>query len=256
MYAQTNLQLLNQLRREGYSEVDLRLIRNAYELSTRLYAAYFTGSGRTQIAHVVGTASILSSAHAPTEVVAASLLHNVYENGDFGSPRQGITAAKRKEVSQVVGAEVEKYVYRFRELRMKSKIAFSLLSGTEMLDDLSRHALVIELAERLEHWLNYEGRGYMTRNGRLMIQAANELGFAALAGKIQEALEKTNRDQRLEDLIHRARGLQSDFLVPPSYRRRLWIGALSGFRYMRSSLRIHTRVRRTIQAFRTAYSAK
>lgn len=256
MYAQTNLQLFNQLQGAGYSEVDLRLIRNAYELTSGLYAGYFTGSGRTQIAHVVGTASILASMDAPKEVVAANLIHNVYANGDFGSVRGGATAMKRKEVSRVVGAEVEKYLYRFQELRMKPKTLLSLFSKARTLDDLDRSVLVIDLAERLEHWLNYEGGGSVRRNGGLMIQAANELGFAALAKKIKEALERSVPNQRLEDLIRSARGHRSDFLMPPSYRRRIWIAAFRGICYVGSMFHIRTRVRRTIRAFRTAYPAK
>jgi hypothetical protein len=36
MYAQTNIQLFNQLHREGYSKAELNLIRNAYELARQL----------------------------------------------------------------------------------------------------------------------------------------------------------------------------------------------------------------------------
>jgi len=69
-YAQTNVQLFNQLRRDGYSNNELSCIRNAYEHAKRLFTGLFLASGRTQIAHVVGTASILGSVHLPTEVVA------------------------------------------------------------------------------------------------------------------------------------------------------------------------------------------
>ncbi len=86
-YAQTNIQLFNQLRQDGYSDADLILVRNAYELAMVLFTGRFQPSGKSFIAHVVGTASILAWLRLPAPVVAAGLLHNVYENGDFGDGR-------------------------------------------------------------------------------------------------------------------------------------------------------------------------
>src|SRR6266496_2989813 len=118
MYAQTNIQLLDQLRREGYAKAELTLIRNAYELARELYSGYFIFLGRTQIAHVVGTASILGSVHAPAELVAAGILHNVYDTGDFGDGRGGVSDARREQVRRAVGATVEEYVCRFPGIKL------------------------------------------------------------------------------------------------------------------------------------------
>lgn len=74
-YAQTNLQLFNQLRLNGYSNTELACIFNAYKLVVSLYTACFRPSGKTFIAHLVGTATILSFLRAPASVVAAGLLH-------------------------------------------------------------------------------------------------------------------------------------------------------------------------------------
>lgn len=40
MYAQTNIQLFEQFQREGYSSLDLSLIREAYELAVQLLSAF------------------------------------------------------------------------------------------------------------------------------------------------------------------------------------------------------------------------
>ncbi len=50
LYAQTNLQLLNQLQHEGYTKAELGSIRAAYNLAAHLFTGYFLASGRTQIA--------------------------------------------------------------------------------------------------------------------------------------------------------------------------------------------------------------
>src|SRR5688572_20530292 len=76
-YAQTNIQLFNQLRGDGYSKADLGLVRDAYELAMLLFSGRFQPSGKSFIAHVVGTASILAWHRLPAPVVAAGLLHNV-----------------------------------------------------------------------------------------------------------------------------------------------------------------------------------
>ena len=70
-YAQTNIQLFKQLHGDGYSATELALICDAYRLAIRLYSGYFLASGRTEIAHVVGTASILGVLKVPAPVVAA-----------------------------------------------------------------------------------------------------------------------------------------------------------------------------------------
>lgn len=97
-YAQTNLQLFNQLRLEGYSNTELGCILNAYKLAMYLFTGCFRPSGKTFIAYVVGTASTLSSLHLPAKVVAAALIHAAYASRDFGNEEKGISDAKREQI--------------------------------------------------------------------------------------------------------------------------------------------------------------
>ena len=90
-YAQTNVQLFNQLRSQGYSQNDRERVREAYEFAMRLFTGLFLPSGKTFIDHLVGTASILTSLRMPVEVVVAGLIHAAYlrrfwsqQNGDVG----------------------------------------------------------------------------------------------------------------------------------------------------------------------------
>ncbi|HBE20933.1 MAG TPA: hypothetical protein DEG17_06750 [Cyanobacteria bacterium UBA11149] len=116
-YAQTYIQLLNQLQREGYSKEDLILIKNAYEMAMELFTGCYRPSGKTFIAHVVGTASILTSLHVSAKIVAAGLLHSIYAEADFGSWEKGISNTKQKQVTAVVGEEVEEYLCRYAALK-------------------------------------------------------------------------------------------------------------------------------------------
>src|SRR5262245_4841225 len=97
-YAQTNIQLFNQLRYYAYSDADLNLVRDAYELAMVLFSGRFQSSGKSFIAHVVGTASILAWVRLPAPVVAAGLLHNAYGSGDFGDGRRGATTPRRRRI--------------------------------------------------------------------------------------------------------------------------------------------------------------
>ena len=99
-YAQTNIQLFNQLRHGGYSNTELSLVRDAYELAMDLFTGRYQPSGKPFVAHVVGTASILASLRLSAQVVAAGLLHNVYEQGDFGNGRNGFSKAKRERQNE------------------------------------------------------------------------------------------------------------------------------------------------------------
>ena len=88
-YAQTNIQLFNQLQREGYGAADLEAVARAYDLAIALTTGRFRASGKTFIAHLVGTAGILGSLKAPGPLVVAGLLHAAYAAGDFGDDQSG-----------------------------------------------------------------------------------------------------------------------------------------------------------------------
>src|SRR5215469_10044102 len=75
VYAQTNIQLYNQLAELGYTAEDARRVHRAYGLAMQLFTGSYRGSGRPFLSHLVGTASVLASVRAPIEVVTAGLLH-------------------------------------------------------------------------------------------------------------------------------------------------------------------------------------
>lgn len=257
-YAQTNIQLFNQLRREGYSDAELALLRNAYELTLHLHTGRFLASGRTHIAHVVGTASILCSLHLPADVVAAGLVHNVYETGDFGCGSKGISRAKRKRVRQTVGEQVEEYAYRFLALRLNPRTLSTISDDPDALDSTDRYAFLIELAERLDHHLSHGGlekyRKHMNRNGHLLVGIAEKLGFADLAAEMQKALAKPNAGRVFVKPIDPSSPNRSRVVAPRSYRKRLRVACrqemIRQFRYLRSTIGMRTRLGRLVRWFR------
>src|SRR5262245_52829368 len=194
-YAQTNIQLFNQLRHAGYSQMELNLVRDSYQLAMELFTGRFLPSGKSLISHVVGTASILASLRLPSKVVAAGLIHNVYENGDFGTGRGGISAGKRDRIRKTLGPEVEEYVARFAALCSTSPTAEVARNNPDRLASGDRAALLILLAEGLEHLLDgdilYFGEA-VTRccidENKVAIEIAEKLGLSVLGAELRKAI--------------------------------------------------------------------
>ena len=116
MYAQTNLQLYHQLREEGRPEGEIARIRRAYELALELLGRVNTLPHKPMVTHGVGTASVLARIGSPTFLVAAGLLHNVYQRGDFGDgDGRGATARRRSRVRRELGEEAEACVFHFSD---------------------------------------------------------------------------------------------------------------------------------------------
>lgn len=234
--AQTNVQLYNQLRGQGYSLDDVVLVHRAYELALRLYSGHYMANGRPFAAHSVGVASIVASVDQPSEVVAAGLLHNVYGNGDFGDGRRYTrTSSRRRLVREAVGDRLESLVYRFADLRMRPETIEGIRQAIPQLDDTDRRLLLVDIADQLEKYVDlgvlYLGecdwildRG--KRIGREVIEIADELGEPQLgemlsAATAKAAAEAPNVPAELRSSHGRQGGRYEDLVVPRSCRRRV-----------------------------------
>jgi gluconolactonase len=227
-YAQTNIQLFNQLRSDGYSKADLDLVRNAYELAMVLFSGRFQPSGKSFIAHVVGTASILASLGLPAPVVAAGLLHNLYEKGDFSDGRTGVSKARRRKIRNVLGSDVETYVAKFPALYWEPKTIWIARHAPDKLDPAKRAVLLILFADHLEHLLDldllyYEERAkrFLIERSEAAVEIAAALGAPRLARELSEAIRKTESSEPPAwSSKHRARS-NAFVVVPRSCRKRV-----------------------------------
>ena len=232
-YAQTNIQLFDQLYNEGYSKTELHLVCKAYELAMHLFTGYYSRSGRPQIAHVVGTASILGSVRSAAEVVAAGLIHNVYQNGDFGDGRRGVSDPKRKQIRHAVGEKVEEYVYRFPALQLTAKTIVAIYKNLDALNPIERQVLLIQLADWLDHHLNlgqlYYSGGiekyyqYMNHGGHLMEKIAEKLGFPTLATDLESIRTEPLLPEIYGELVSQLGKNRQRVIVPKSCCRRPWL---------------------------------
>jgi (p)ppGpp synthase/HD superfamily hydrolase len=227
-YAQTNIQLFNQLHRSGYGAADLNTVVSAYELAIVLMTGSFRASGKTFIAHLVGTASILGSLQVSSPLVAAGLLHAVYSAGDFGDERAGISDAKRELVRSAVGEQVEEYVSRYYALSWTEQTIRPIFAGLDSMSAIERDVVLIRLANELEEFLDlgilYCGerkRLGTSSNDRcqLMAQMARKLGFPGLSEQLVRTLDESASSTLPPGLVlHPARN-SSFLLAPQSYQR-------------------------------------
>jgi (p)ppGpp synthase/HD superfamily hydrolase len=230
-YAQTNLQLFNQLRSEGYSNIDIICISNAYQLVTRLFTGQFRASGKTFIAHLVGTASILCSLHLPVKVIAAGILHAAYGSGDFGNGIKGISHSKRQQVRDAMGEEVEDYVARYTALQWNEQTIPAICDRLDVLVPRDRDVVLIRLANELEEYLDlgilYCGevkhQRYINHYIHLLVEMSEKLGFPALAEELTRVFQEISVAEIPVELRNQSGHNISFFLVPNSYRQRLSI---------------------------------
>ena len=228
-YAQTNIQLYNQLLLAGWCEADLRLIHAGYLLAASLFTGHFRPNQKVFLAHLVGTASILAVHGAEAETTAAGLLHSAYSHGEFGDCSRGIAERKRERVKSVLGPACEALIARYSSPDCDlSKLATRFAEG-ERLSAAERTVAFIKLADVLEDHCDL-GMGY-SPNKRLpatsgsatawceiVTKLATGLGHATLASELRAALDQA-ADIRIPDFLCGSRD-GSYLIAPLSHRTR------------------------------------
>jgi len=235
-YARTYIQLVNQVRREGYATEKIIFVTKAYKLTVALYTGQFERAGNMGLTHGVGAASILCSLHAPAELVAAALLHNVYRNGDFGDGRKGFSDSRGRLIRNSLGEKVEHYLYGYVLVRQKYRSVPGFLTACSndlgAFSDNDRELCLLALAEQLDHHLDLARiyarrdvrscRNYIRRNGDVMVELADKLGFPGLAAELARTFRETVSAEVPQELLSQVGFDGRSVFAPKSYRRRLF----------------------------------
>jgi hypothetical protein len=197
-YAQTNVQWINQLRAEGYSQPAIEFAWQSYQFALQLFAGQYLPSGKPFIDHFIGTASILTSLQLPMKVVVAGLIHAAYRYGDFGAAGIGISQSKREQIVSAVGDEIETYLARYEKGDWSLRNLATLFDGLDELPTLDRDVLLIRLASELERCLDLgelyfpdiekrraAQQKFVESSAPLWVRIADRLGFALLAAELK-----------------------------------------------------------------------
>jgi len=198
VYAQTNIQLYNQLGELGYTTEDVRRVHRAYGLAMQLFTGSYRGSGRPFLSHLVGTASVLASVRAPIEVVTAGLLHSAYSYGEFGNYWRGPDQAKRAHMVTAVGEEVEALVLGYTRMPWTVETIGALADTAASSKD--RQVVLMRLANEVDDHQDLgmlyvsavERRREFIRTAlHRCPEMAERLGYPALALELAHVLDET-----------------------------------------------------------------
>jgi len=222
--AQTNLQLYNQLLRLDYSHSDLGEVCATYDLARELFSGLFRPSGKTFIAHLVGTASILTECMVEIDVIKAGLMHAAYVGGDFGDRVKGVSDTKRDQLVAAIGARAEGIVLAYTQFQWPPADIddFQMLASAE--EPAIRSAALLRVANELEEhidlgvcYCNERARKHIS--GDLTVQGsltgmAESLGHPALAIALAEAF-RTASNAEVPDVARSRQSSGKSILIPP-----------------------------------------
>jgi len=228
--AQTNLQLYDEVAPLGWSETDLVRLRDGYDLVCELFSGMVRPTGKTFVAHLVGTASALVRIGERPAVVLAGLLHAAYTLGEFGDGTRGESEPKRRVVTAAVGPEAEWLVSRYTRLRWAPEVVSGLLERATDLDAEARDVVVMRLANEVDEWVD-GGHRYapaaatnMQSSLDALVSLAERVGLPELGRELRALDASANAAEVPVVLVGVNRG-GSHAIPPRSHRPRLTLRA-------------------------------
>jgi hypothetical protein len=211
--AQTIVQLLDQMQALGYPLESVLKVRDAYGISGELAPGCFRASGRTFLAHLVGTASITAAFGANAAVIAAALLHAAYASGQFPNGFGESTAAMRRWLRRRVGRATEELVYIYSRLQLDNLAPYVPQDGPgHGSGDLDRmpielaNAVVIRIANGIEDRIAgdhhyFDSAVWLEQSNAQIVQwmpsfaaIADRLGMGGMAAILDDTVKHTVRN--------------------------------------------------------------
>ncbi len=237
-FAQTNIQLYNQMIEAGYHESDLHRITEAYKLATEIFVGCYRRSGKTQLAHLIGTASIMTWLRRPSISIAAALLHAAYAEGDFGS--ESIS----KELRNAIGSEVQQLVGAYYQLKWPyhPKQVNDLITSVSSMNNFDQEIILLRVVNELEDYLDFAPHYHATKRFDGTPACLDEISLRKLAlalrqPRLAEEISAQSDALRLAPIPVLLRRIYPRFNAPRSYRL-----TISG--YWRKLRRYYRRIRK------------
>ena len=226
--AQTNLQLLNRLNSLGYSHQDLGDLRSAYDLARELFSGLYRPSGKTFLAHLIGTASILAESGAGLYLVKAGLMHAAYEAGDFGDGKKGVSDFKRNQIRTAIGDDAERLVYAYDQFQWPPKNIQELQHLSSSKDQLNRGVAFMRLANELEEFTDL-GFSYCHDSAKkrigfdlsvqdVLTKAAEELGHQRLSDALKKVFSAATKEEVPESVRSKDASGRTIMILPRTYQ--------------------------------------
>lgn len=220
-FAQTNLQLLNELYARDWPQRELTTVGRAYELASRIFSGQYRASGKPFVSHLVGTASVVAAIGERRPVVLAALLHAAYSHGEFGDGGRGATTHKRAIVRKAIGPEAEILIDTYTHLRWDPATAAEFTRRADHLPVRDQEIAILSVASDAEDHLDL-GMLYCAKQARVALTdeatLVQQLGRAPLAVMIRAA-EAAEREASVPPGV-RAHRRAAYIVAPLSHRLR------------------------------------
>ncbi|MCJ7497254.1 MAG: HD domain-containing protein, partial [candidate division Zixibacteria bacterium] len=181
------------------ANVDIPLLRKAYEFSNKAHQGQFRESGDPYIQHCLEVAFILAEQHLDTDTITAGMIHDVIEE----------TNIKLEEIEKVFGDEIAMLVdgvTKIGEIKFESAEEEQAEYYRKMLLSMAKdiRVIIIKLADRLHNMRTLEA---LPGEKQLRIAQETKDVYAPLAHRFGMAMVKTE----LEDISFK-------FLEPEAYK--------------------------------------
>jgi hypothetical protein len=199
--AQTNVALYRQMHDLGYEAKALALARDAYGLVSVPFAGHYRACGKPFVCHLIGTASIMAALGASAELVAAAILHAVYEPFFFVGNNQGTARLTPHRIRAVVGEEVERHVAAYNDTKWSLVTIPALANEARSVRGDRAGILLLKLAnevdDHIDHSMAYcsERRQEIDSAFDLWVGMANSLGYPVLAAALTEVRRETEQSE-------------------------------------------------------------
>ena len=236
--AQTNLQLYQELLAAGWDEVDVRAVRDAHEFAADVHSIQLRHSGKPFIAHLIGTASAVARSGGGSDLVRAALLHAVYQAGDFGSGKPGISRSRRAAVQAVVGVEVDDRVVGYTKHPLELGELRAWVLDVESLSTLERDVAILRIANEVDDYPEQADSRI-----ELMVELADRLDEPTLREMVL-AVQALGTEPNVL-LALRIASVSSNSRPPRSYRLRALPTLRRAARRVPLAKRVYRRLRRS-----------
>lgn len=228
-YAQTNLQLYQQMQLAGYTTDEINRLAHTYKLAVPMFSGLYRVSGKPFISHLVGTASMLVSDKAELELVQAGLLHAIYMNGDMGfQPGMRQTERKRQYVRQLIGVDAENLISVYDAMHWKPETIQTYRQSYATLQPVQQSSVKIQLANLYEDFMN-DGMSFQNSAKAQMFKErqvqsdvlalCEQCRWPALTILLTEAFNRFNLG--IHTIPHFVDAERSPLVLPPSASRNL-----------------------------------
>jgi hypothetical protein len=185
-YAQTNLQLYEQMRHQGYDLEDITRMKQGYDLAIKLFSGQYRANGKPFLNHLVGTASILLSRNLPVHLAITGLLHASYSHGKLAFPGINLRSVKRRELQKVIGREIEGLICEYTKFRLTPAIVRRLTEYPQSLGAIQRSVILVRLANDLEDHLD-NGLAYCGKHKSIYTHADSAGNMSSLTSFLDQA---------------------------------------------------------------------